>query len=407
MIMKFSWNSFNKPSLILLVFGLSIGGIGGWLAGQQAQSTKPSEAEAALNRRTRSDANRSGDGNHQSLDGNSSRRGDRKGSALNQNPQDFAQSVRGILRETSPNRRVAEFQKMLENASVDQFPELVMLIRAHDLDGSGSADEWSRLWASWGTRDPTGAMAFMKSFSWDGWDGSAPSEARKQIITNWAQVNPEAAKRFIEKSPELANGDRSGLFCLVDGWARVDPQATADWLFKNGLALGGEYTAVVESISRTGGQRALETWFAGLDQTKISTKDRDGFAMMIARKKLEHEPEKAAAWVEANLKESWAKEGDVVAATAYAYAKKDPKAAMAWASRTGMKQATNSAMLSWCGEDINAANQWASENAQTPALFEATTTIMRSHLKEDPEAARAWAEKITNQALRDRLLNLE
>jgi hypothetical protein len=405
--MKFSWDSLNKRPLILLVVGLSIGGIGGWLAGQQTQSLKSRELEAALNRRARSDASRSGDGNHQSLDANSSRRSDRKSSALNQNPQDFAQSVRGILRETMPTRRVAEFEKMLENASVDQFPELVTLIRAHDLDGSGSADEWSRLWASWGTRDPIGAMAFMKNFSWDGWDGSAPGEARKQIITNWAQVNPEAAKRFIEKSPELANGDRSGLFCLVDGWARVDPRATADWLFKNGLALGGEYTAVVESISRTGGQRALETWFAGLDQTKISAKDRNGFAEKIAGKKLEHEPEKAAAWVEANLKESWVKESEVVISTALAYANRDPKAAMAWANRTGMKQATDCAMFAWCIKDVNAANQWANENSKTDTLYEFASQVMQKRLNQDPVAARAWAEKITNKALRDRLLNLE
>ncbi|MES2658212.1 MAG: hypothetical protein V4689_06315 [Verrucomicrobiota bacterium] len=313
--------------------------------------------------------------------------------------------MRGILRESVPSRRFERFERLLDRVNVGQYPELVALIRANDLDGSGSNVEWEKLWANWGGRDPLGAMEFVSQQDWSRWHPSAPNEARKQTMISWGQVDPEAAKRYVMEGEDLAKGNRDMLYFMVEGWSFVDPKAAADWLIESGMGLEGEYKSVVEAISRQGGQKGLESWFSGLDQAALSPKDRNGFAELIAGKQQEHHPEKAAAFVEANLDKPWVTESRVVAATADAYVSKDPVAALDWASRTGITNAVVSGVASWCRKDLNAAKLWVAENSGTPESSASATVVMRYLTAKDPAAAQAWAESLPDKKLRDRLLD--
>lgn len=318
--------------------------------------------------------------------------------------KDFAQSVRAVFRENVKLRRIDKFQKLVERTGIEHLPELVALIRENDLRGNDSGDEWSRLWTNWGERDPQAAMDFFKTYDWTGWGDDARGEARNRTVTNWAQTDPENARRFVEADADFANGDRSLVYGLVEGWANVNPGAAADWLFKNGLAQGAEYEKIVAAFSRNGGQEALDAWFSKLDPAQVPAKDRAGFAQAIARTKLEYEPDKAAAWVEANLNEPWVEESQIVGSTARAFAQRDPRGAVEWASRTGLDQATNIALATWCQRDIGAASQWVKENSHTPGFAQSASLVMTHLQHTDPAAARTWAENIPDKALRERLL---
>lgn len=317
--------------------------------------------------------------------------------------KDFAQSVRAIFRENVKSRRIDMFEKLVERTGIEQLPDLVSLIRENDLRGNDSGEEWTRLWTSWGERDPQAAMDFFKTYDWTGWNSAAQGEARNRTLTNWAQTDPEKARRFVEADADFVNGDRSMVYTLVDGWANVDPGAAADWLFKNGLAMGAEYEKIVDAFNRTGGQDALDAWFSKLDPAKVSAKDKAGFAQAITHN-LDYEPAKAAEWVEVHLNEPWMEESAIVGNTAREFALRDPKGAIEWASRTGLDQATHIAVATWCHDDSAAAGKWMTENAHIPGYFESASLVMSYLKQKDPAAARGLAESISDKASRDRLL---
>lgn len=397
--MKSGKGFLGQTAVPMLAVGLCIGGAIGWWAGQgdgnKAASANVEDTSRARARGGEAGENTTGDRGKRKEDGRGLTKLDSK---------EFADSVKTILRESIPSRRAAMFEQMLEKVGTKQYPELVALIRAHDLDGSGSGAEWERLWASWGERDPVGAMSYIQQKDWSGWDSSAPSEARKRTMINWGQTDPEAAKRFVLEGEDLAKGNRDMLYFMVEGWTYRDPTAAADWLIQSGLGLEGEYKSVVEAISRKGGQNELESWFAGLDRGSLSVKDRNGFAELIAGKKLEHEPEKAAAWVEANLSEPWVTESKVLGQTAAAYVRKDPEAALAWARRTELPNAVRITVANWCQQDMDAAKKWVAENPGDPDSATSASVVMSILRSQNPDAAQAWAESLPDKAMRDRLI---
>ena len=318
--------------------------------------------------------------------------------------KDFAQSVRTIFRENVKQRRIAQFEKLVERTGIEHLPELVSLIRENDLRGNDSGEEWTRLWTSWGERDPQAAMDFFMKHDWTGWDPNAKGEARNRTLANWAQSDPETARRFVEGDGDFVSGDRSMVYGLVEGWANVNPEAAAEWLFKTGLGMGAEYEKVVAALSRKGGQEGLDAWFSQLDPSTVPAKDRMGFARAIAETKQEYEPDKAAAWVDAHLGEPWVEESEIVGTTARAFAQRDPKGAVEWASKTGLDQATNIAVATWCEQDIGAAGKWMTENAHIPTFFESASLVLAHLQQTDPAAAQEWAERISDRSLRERLL---
>ena len=374
--------------------GLSLGR-GGWSRGNVIAKAPPREA---VNRGVESIqmAGRVPDG--------PSERRTKALAVSKEDSKELARMVRSIFRENIKQRRVARFEKLVETTGVEHLPELISLIRENDLRGNDSGDEWTRLWIGWGERDPQAAMDFVQKFDWSEWDPNARGEAQNRTLTNWAQTDPEAALRFVEGDRNFMNGDRTMVYGLVEGWSNANPEAAADWLFKSGLAMGAEYEKVVNALTRKGGQEGLDAWFSELDLAKVPAKDQAGFAQAIARIKQEYEPDKAAAWIQKHLGEPWVEESEIVGSTARAFAQRDPKSAIEWAGKTGLDQAQNIVISTWCEQDVSAAGKWMLENAARPEHFQSAALVM-SHLQQmDPAVAREWADSIPDTTLRQRLL---
>jgi hypothetical protein len=389
-------------SLVLLVVGFSIGGTLGWYAGHRAgisQDDHRLNGKAELASAADVHGNRSARRNSEKPEEDGS-------TNFPANSKDFAKSVRAIFRENVKERRVALFEKMAQTVGLEHFPGLVALVRENDLRGNDTGDEWKELWTNWAERDPTGAMNFIYQFDWSGWDPAAPAQARNSTLANWAQIDPQAVRKFVEEGKELANGDRSMVLGFVEGWSNVDPIAAADWLFKSGLGKSSEFEKVIQAMTRSGSQGSVDAWFAGLDPTVVSAEDLKGFARAISRQRLEYEPEKAAAWLESHLKEPWAGDSEIVGNTAQALALRDPRAAMEWAGKTGLNQATYAATNAWCQIDLNAASQWMNENSQNPTYSDSAQIVMLHLQQRDPAAARSWAEGLANKALGEELLKI-
>ena len=385
---------FPRPaSLVLLVVGLATGWFAGRQAGGEARAGDPVGAHAGK-----------AAGGVENGTPRDERSGPGKRAVSAAESQQFADSVRAIFRETLEERRMAMFESMLERAGPEHYAAVVALIRENDLRGSGSAGEWSRLWASWGRRDPAGAMEFIRAHDWNGWSREAPEEAKNRTLTYWAQTDPAGAAHFLETSAELANGDRTGIQGMVRGWAAVDAEAAAQWLFKSGLGMGAEYDAVVQAIGRKGGHEALDAWYEEIKHSEAPSKDLSGFGQTIFRNKLAYQPDMAAAWLEKNLDQPWIAEGGMAETAVGLLASRNPANAMEWAKRNGSEDAAFMAMGEWCERDVQAASKWLEENEDCPAYSQNAARVVVALQHRDPAAAREWVERIPDQEIRRQLL---
>ncbi|RYD20826.1 MAG: hypothetical protein EOP88_13565 [Verrucomicrobiaceae bacterium] len=383
-------------SISLVSIGLVVGLACGWSLGRgpDARAEKSGGQGARLEMRGGGETSSSSDGEL------SSSRRDKGSSLPKTDSKDLAQAVRAIFRETVKAQRIARFEKLVERAGIERMPELVSLIRENDLLGNDSGGEWSILWTNWSQRDPMAAMDFLNTFDWTGWGDLAKGEARNRTITNWAQADPEKAVRFVEGDAGFMKGDNLLVFGLVEGWANVNPEAAAAWLFKNGLAQGPEHEKIVAALRREGGQEGLEKWFFGLDPATVPDKDLTAFARSVA-------PDKTAAWIEQHRDETWMKNSEVVSKTALTMAQQDPQAAVQWAVKTGLGDAMHFAVYTWCEKDMGAASTWVEKNASLSNGGLEMVSVVMAHLNhKDPASAREWAAGISDEPLRDRVASM-
>lgn len=319
-------------------------------------------------------------------------------------PKDFAKSARDIFLESSAERRLDRFRALLEKGGVEQYEEMVALIRENELKGSSSPEEWTMLWTEWGRKDPAGAMQFILGQDWSSWDKAAPAEAEFRSITAWAGQDHEAVLKFIEKNHQALHlGNKLG-DAFIRGWSSVDPEGAGKWMLARDDFSADEFKIVVEEIGRHGGQEGVDAWFASLDKEG----DAPGLATAVdavAAVKAKEEPAKAAAWIEANMRPSWTEQSEVVKGTARRLANSDPQAAMEWAGRIGSKLAVTNAMDQWCERDLEAAGTWLKGNVNSQGYGESVDVYVSHLMPGDPVAARAWAESIPDETARAKVLS--
>ena len=75
---------------------------------------------------------------------------------------EFANAIRGVLREPDGRRRMAAWYTVLENLTPAHLAAIVPLIRENDIRGPGSGSEWAMLWEVWAAKDGAGAVSFLQ-----------------------------------------------------------------------------------------------------------------------------------------------------------------------------------------------------------------------------------------------------
>jgi hypothetical protein len=383
----------------LFAAGLAVG----WLGGMHHTANDPGAAAT----QTGASASRSGSGPAADGRNSSGRAGNNAADARPLAPagsQEFGDSVRSIFREVNETKRMAMFEKMLARASPAHLAEIVTLVHENDLAGNASNGEWSRLWQHWGDTDALGALQFIAGKDWTGWNEMAPSEAKRQAITNWVQTDPTAALQYFSGCGDIEKGDRSLVFPLVRGLANEDPDAAAQWLFKSGLGMRDEFRAVVDSLRRQRGMDGADAWFDQVSQSGAPAKDLAGLAQSIVSSRQDFEPEKAAAWVDAHLQEPWLDASGVVDSTARAYVARDPEAAMNWAQDKVETDAASITYSQWCRKDLQGATGWLDSHTDSPAYPMAATLGVQYLATKDPDAATRIAQTIPNEAARNNAL---
>lgn len=319
---------------------------------------------------------------------------------------EFSDSVRSIFQETSEEKRMFLFGKMLDRATPSHLAEVVGLIRENDLRGNDSSGEWSRLWARWGETDAPGALQFIAGKDWTGWGRTAPEEAKKKAMTFWAQTDPLAAVRYFEQSGEIEKGDRSLVSPIVRGLANQDPEAAADWIFKSGLGMRDEYRSVIDALRRQKGMEGADAWFDAASLSGAPTKDLAGLAQAIVSSRQDFDPAQAASWVEKHLTAPWLEQSGVVDSTARALADKDPEMAMNWANRNEMPSAAGVSFMEWLRKDSGNATAWLDTHSDSPVYATAANIGSQFLARNDPAAATRIAQSIPDEQQRARALTM-
>ncbi|MBK1881143.1 hypothetical protein JIN85_01885 [Luteolibacter pohnpeiensis] len=319
--------------------------------------------------------------------------------------QDLGDRVREIFRERVETERYEKFWNLVQGIELSQYPEMVALVRESDLQGIDAGGEWSRMWTSWGRRDPVAAMEFLRTNTWAGWDSLAITEARDRALTAWTEVDAESARKFVDESPEIASGDRSYVYGLVRGWANVDPDATVAWLAKTGLGMRGEFKMVVAAVYRKGGQEGINQWFAKINQSDLPVSDKAGYALEIEKVKEEYQPAETAAWVVPYLSENWMQGSEIPRRVIQAYAKKDPVAALEWTEQH-QPNLTYLAVDYWCQNDIGSAIMWFDKHGDELKSANMANIICLNLVKKDPIGAKNWIESLPDETMRTDLMRL-
>jgi hypothetical protein len=389
----------SAHSILLVSIGLAVGLACAWLLGRGADGgAGGSDGREQIHAQA---AGGSGGGaaagSRADLPGG---RRDRGTPVSKKESKDLAQAARAIFREPVKARRIAQFEALIERTRIEQLPDVVSLIRENDLSGNDSGDEWSRLWTSWGERDPQAAMDFFTTHDWSGWNSMATGEAKNRTLAAWAHADAEMARQFVEADKDFANGDRSMVYGLVEGWANADPEAAAAWLFKNRLAMSAEYEKIIAAMRRKEGQEGLEKWFFQLNPAAVPKNDLTAYAQSMP-------PDKTAAWIEQHRSEAWAKDSEVVVNTARAMAQQDPEAAVQWAIKTGLDDAMHFSVNTWCEKDLGAASAWVDQNATLRDGGLQMASVVMAHLNQkDPAEAREWAQGISDPSLREHIASM-
>jgi len=312
--------------------------------------------------------------------------------------EEFANAIRGVLREPDSRRRMAAWYAILENLTPAHMAAIVPLIKENDTRGPGSGSEWAMLWEVWAAKDGAGAMTFLQNHDWTGWSRLSRPGARYNAMIGWGRGDAAGGAAWL-KQPGNHQDDLER--ALISGWSNKDPEAAAAWAFHNNVSQGN-VESIFGEMCRRGGVGRLEQWF---QQQPADSIYMENAASALASAKIRNDPAAAAEWLVKNEQQPWMSSSNQLPKKVQELAGKDPVLAMQTAQSLSNPHAAAIAMNAWCDKDIRAASEWMKANPNAPHYDSAAAQLAAQLKSEDPEAARAWAGTIRDPARRDAVLS--
>lgn len=236
-------------------------------------------------------------------------------------------------------------------------------------------------------------------------------EAKRDILEVWGQNDPIAALNWVESAmqnePLRARG--ALLTAVYEGFAQNDPKAA----FTSALSLPADTSGerrlqtnvleeiIAEQISN-GGLRDAQVAVGLLDEG--ATKNR--LLSELVGEWAEFDPIGAAAYVEAMEDNA---HPDVKTSLLGEWAENDPAAAAAWLSAQApdedvIRRASAEIIREWTRYDMTASAEWLNSLPDSPALDRAVMSYTYRAAQEDPANAMTWAESISNDWMRNRMM---
>lgn len=324
-------------------------------------------------------------------------------------PADLAR----ILADPVASHRRAALYRTLAELTPDNWQPVYDAFMERRKQGRHDSGEWELFLNALGAVD--GQRAMLRLVQDMGNLNSSPPPDFHYILRTWVPANQKEALAWNESLPK--GPFRDGLWSgYLGGLAEVDLDAA----IKGVEAVDAQYRGyflydLVPRVFQNGGLPAGDAWL----QTVISSNGngtpeaqnhvRQVFQFVSRRVVEAHEaagqPLESVKWMEAHAGKPYFSQSTWNNAAAAAM-KADPPAALErFTSLTGPLQTTalNSAMTSWAGTDLPAAQQWLAARQDTPYYDSAATGLINHLLKSDPPAAVKWIDSLADPAARESL----
>lgn len=138
------------------------------------------------------------------------------------------QYVQGLPEGTVADRRIKHgamrevINAMVEQDQINAALDMTMAME----DGRMRNEALEEIVDEWAERDPLAAKAYIESMS----DDPAYGEMQRSLLSEWAEDDPEAAAEWLSSlDPETTDQARLAT-SLIANWTRYDMEAAANWL---------------------------------------------------------------------------------------------------------------------------------------------------------------------------------
>jgi hypothetical protein len=297
--------------------------------------------------------------------------------------------------------------EQLQSQSSEMTRRLLNAALALPMSEPGRTDTINDLLKQLAATDPLAALEFANDIP----SLRDAERARNGILEVWASHEPMAALAWAET--ELANVPsnlrNSQMRAIIRGFAETNPKGA--FSYANGLSeetssdlrlknrLLGE---VIETQIRGGGLAEAQTTIALMPDGPT----KDSLQRELVSEWAAFDPASAATYLQSL--------GDgastsMKTALIQEWAKNDPAAAAAWLSNLptddqAYARATADITREWTRYDLTASSEWLNSLPASPELDRAVATYTFRAAQEDPPAAMSWAESISNEKIRDRMI---
>ncbi|PXA05663.1 hypothetical protein DDZ13_01965 [Coraliomargarita sinensis] len=235
--------------------------------------------------------------------------------------------------------------------------------------------------------------------------------AREAILEIWAQKDPVAALSWanFNLANEPLRTQSSQLIAIYRGYAQTNPKAA----FASALDMPTENRGQ-ERIQNYALEEIIEQQIenGGLLEAKLQVElmedgaIKDSLISELVDEWASFDPEGAAAYVD-SLGDKV--HGSVKARLLGEWAENDPAAAAAWLSSREVDErtlghASTAIIRQWTRYDMAASAEWLNSQPSSPELDRAVMSYTYRAAQEDPANAMTWAESISNDRMRDRMM---
>jgi Tfp pilus assembly major pilin PilA len=189
------------------------------------------------------------------------------------------------------------------------------------------------------------------------------SEFLGSLISNWSQVDPEAASRFIDEMADAKNDRGYGLAYGVGSeiaynWATLDPSAALEWAAKQ-KAKNSDYAFdLYDSVIRGWCRRDVSTASAYVAQ-HLNDQESGTSASSVVAAMFDHNIDDATSWV--HSLPAGDPRDQAESRIASLWAAKDPSAAAKWVATLPAKEQTNAVSTiarNWVETNWPDASRW-------------------------------------------------
>jgi hypothetical protein len=183
------------------------------------------------------------------------------------------------------------------------------------------------------------------------------------LISNWSQVDPEAASRFVDEMADTKNDRRYDLAygtksTIAYNWATLDPSAALEWAAKQKGKNSVYGSDLYDSVIRGWCRRDISTASAYVAQ-HLNDQDAGTSASSVVTALFDHNIEDATSWV------SSMPAGDprdqAESRIASLWAAKDPSSAAKWVATLPANEQTNAVStiaMNWVDTNWPDASRW-------------------------------------------------